>query len=349
MSIFKDTFPKEVKEQIKRRQTLLTERKPKHLSYLNSRKAWVRLTSGVNVIEEGGEGTINDTNTYASKYVLQGGTLDDGSLRQGIGASGSNAYSTKTPTGKTHKLGIRPMPGITNVDIKSKSAYGSLREATINFICWDIAQLEDLELLYMRPGFTALLEWGWTPYVKNDDSYITTTSTYNAFLTGKTPTGDNALQEIYKTLHVTKSLQEANGNYDALIGYIKNFQWSFRPDGGYDCSTTLISFGEVLESLKINYSVLNISAADKTKGFLGTGGTSLEFSSNFPKVYDKSKLSGLLYELSAYMATTLKDRTSDSNESVLGENNGIPFSNVSINGDSYDMFALDLKVEDKNA
>jgi hypothetical protein len=201
----------------------------------------------------------------------------------------------------------------------------------------------------MRPGFTALLEWGWTPYVKNDDSYITTTSTYNAFLTGKTPTGDNALQEIYKTLHVTKSLQEANGNYDALIGYIKNFQWSFRPDGGYDCSTTLISFGEVLESLKINYSVLNISAADKTKGFLGTGGTSLEFSSNFPKVYDKSKLSGLLYELSAYMATTLKDRTSDSNESVLGENNGIPFSNVSINGDSYDMFALDLKVEDKNA
>jgi hypothetical protein len=34
---------------------------------------------------------------------------------------------------------------------------------------------------------------------------------------------------------------------------VKNYQWSAREDGGYDCQTTVISTGEIIESLKINY------------------------------------------------------------------------------------------------
>ena len=358
MSLFKDTFPKEIKEQIEKRQDLLVRRNPKDLSYLNSRKAWVRLSSGVDVFtQEVGEGVLEyDNGTLAKQYVLQGGTLNDGTLRAGIGSHSSSSYSTTTPSGKKHDLGIRPMPGITNVDIKSKSAYGSLREATINFVCWDIKQLEDLEMLYMRPGFTALLEWGWSPYIKNDDTYNTRVSTYDAFLNGPIPKGDNVLQDIYKYLHVTKSLQESNGNYDALIGYIKNFQWSFRSDGGYNCNTTLISFGEVLESLKINYGVANIYSS-KDSLVLKGGVVSKEYVEGISKAYSKNVLSGILYEVCANIRSnmnvpisivggpissgdpTLKGGGSDS----IGARIPLKIDNI-----EYDTFVLPLEVDKQN-
>ena len=54
-------------------------------------------------------------------------------------------------------MGIVPMPGIVDASIKVKSAYGSLREAQVNFVCHNKRQLEILELLYMRVGYTLLL------------------------------------------------------------------------------------------------------------------------------------------------------------------------------------------------
>ena len=71
------------------------------------------------------------------------------------------------------------MPGITSIDIKSGTAYGSLRTITINFVCHNLQQLEDLELLYMRQGYTALVEWGWAPYLKNNDKLETNIKFYD--------------------------------------------------------------------------------------------------------------------------------------------------------------------------
>ena len=115
----------------------MLERTPQNLSYLNSRNAWIRMSSSVNV---------DGKNDLAKKYILQGGTLNsDGTKKTGLGDF-NNAYSNTSSNGKPYRFGIRPMPGITSVDIKSKSAYGSLREAVVNFQCWDIQQLEDLEV-----------------------------------------------------------------------------------------------------------------------------------------------------------------------------------------------------------
>jgi hypothetical protein len=162
MSIFKDSFKQGVKDQLSARQDALILRTPQTLQYYNSRNAWIRVTSSVNV--------NNDNGALAKKYVLQGGILDPSKkLRAGIGGPNS-AYSNVSPDDKPYRLGIRPMPGITGVEIKSKSAYGSLREATINFQAWDIRQLEELELLYMRPGYSVMVEWGWSPYLNNNKS-----------------------------------------------------------------------------------------------------------------------------------------------------------------------------------
>jgi len=249
MSIFKSTFAEHVKEQLKRRQDAIYGRTPQALQYINSRNAWIRMSSSVNV---------NNSNDLAKKYVLQGGTLNvdsqstnlkNAKLKSGLGDFQTSAYSNigNTPN-NPYQRGIRPMPGITSAEIKSKSAYGSLREITVNFQCWDIQQLEDLEVLYMRPGYTVLVEWGWVPYIDNKGNYQSNFIDYYDII-NKTPTSRTILfQELYK-----KSI-DYSGNYDAMFGYIKNYQWSARPDGGYDCTTTIISTGELIESLKINYT-----------------------------------------------------------------------------------------------
>jgi hypothetical protein len=243
MSIFRESFQKDIKVSLEKRQEAMTKRSTTDIQYLNSRNSWIRMCSSVNVNNDGGK--------LASQYVLQGGTLQSGSfaLKSGIGTSANNAYSTTTPSNIPHRLGIRPMPGITNVEVKSKSAYGSLREATVSFQCWDVAQLSDLELLYMRPGYTVLLEWGWTPYLDINGNYQ---STFTDFYTN---TILNATKkdrtQIFKDLY--DNCTKYGGNYDAIFGYVKNYQWSAREDGGYDCQTTLISTGEVIESIKVNY------------------------------------------------------------------------------------------------
>ena len=243
MSIFRESFQKDIKVSLEKRQEAMTKRSTTDIQYLNSRNSWIRMCSSVDVNNDGGK--------LASQYVLQGGTLQSGSfaLKSGIGTSANNAYSTTTPSNTPHRLGIRPMPGITNVEVKSKSAYGSLREATVSFQCWDVKQLEDLELLYMRPGYTVLVEWGWTPYLDKNGSYQPTFTDFysNNILNATIKDRTKIFQDLYD------NCTKYGGNYDAIFGYVKNYQWSAREDGGYDCQTTIISTGEVIESIKVNY------------------------------------------------------------------------------------------------
>jgi len=295
MSIFRDGFEPEITTQLKKREDAMLNRTTENIQYINSRNAWIRMASSVNV---------NGTSDLAQAYVLQGGTLNDGassnwSFKTGIGETGKEAYSTKTPYGTTHKLGIRPMPGITGIDVKSKSAYGSLREVTVNFQCWDIRQLEELELLYMRPGYTALIEWGWTPYLDNTKGY---TSTFNDFYS------DNLLSTNHPTnrskifLDLYKQSVIHSGNYDAMFGYVKNYNWSARPDGGYDCQTIIISTGEIIESLKVNYVRPDLSTfgmyTANGKGFLddliADAGVTTD---KYRSAYEKNTLAGIWTEL----------------------------------------------------
>ena len=102
----------------------------------------------------------NDNGKLAKQYVMLGGILDNKQLRYGVGDQ-SHAYSTTSPSGTSYNTtakagtaGLKPMPGITSIDIKSGTAYGSLRTITVNFVCHNLQQLEDLELLYMRQGYT---------------------------------------------------------------------------------------------------------------------------------------------------------------------------------------------------
>jgi hypothetical protein len=80
-----------------------------------------------------------------------------------------------------------------------------------------------------------------------------------------------------------------------MFGYVKNYSWSAREDGGYDCSTTIISIGEILESLKINYSPFTTKLTEGTKGLLNI----ISLDRDLVGKYKKNILAGLFGELYA--------------------------------------------------
>jgi hypothetical protein len=313
MSIFKNTFKEEIQNQLTARQNAIKKRDVTSIKYLNSRNAWIRMSSSVNIVTSNNDDD-KGTSDLAQSYILQGGILKpNGELRSGVGGI-DNAYSNISPGNQIYQRGIRPMPGITTIDIKSKSAYGSLREVVVNFQCWDIKQLEDLELLYMRPGYTVLVEWGWAPYLKNDGSLEYIVEPYD--IIKKPKSKETIWKEIFQ-----KSLDNS-GNYDATFGFVKNYSWSARPDGGYDCSTTIISIGEILESLKVNYTPLNIVSGVKGVIFQTV-------SEEVTKRYKKNILAGLFAELY---------------EKVSGFNDGNDNGNIfSLKGFDFFIRTVDLK------
>jgi GH24 family phage-related lysozyme (muramidase) len=264
---------------------------------------------------------------------MLGGVLLNKKLRSGVGDA-SKAYSNFAPSlnpynkdAKAGTAGIKPMPGITSLDCKSKTAYGSLREVTVNFVCNNIQQLEDLELLYMRPGYTVLVEWGWIPYLNNKGKLENNISFYDGVLEGKASNGKNDREQIFKDLF--QKSKDHFGNYEAHYGYVKNYNWSARMDGGYDCSTTIISVGELMESLNANWVPGNVAnIADKgllvpdkitttTLPFFNPGSitspinlTTLSFTDNSLKAkrgqaYSQNILAGLLYELHTFCVDSL--------------------------------------------
>ena len=324
MSIFRNTFNSAVSGSLAARQNSLQKRDSDSIIYQNSRNSWIRMTSGVNV---------NGSNSLANNYVMLGGVLLNKKLRSGVGDA-SKAYSTGAPSLKPYNTdakagtaGIKPMPGITALDCKSKTAYGSLREVTVNFSCNNIQQLEDLELLYMRPGYTVLVEWGWTPYLNNRGKLENNISFYDGVLEGKASNGKNDREQIF--LDLFKKSKDHFGNYEAHYGYVKNYSWTARMDGGYDCTTTIISVGELLESLNANWVPMDVASIaengllvpEKTTiiPILNTASvttpvnlTSFTFSDTENpkavrgKIYSQNVLAGLLYELYTYCAKELK-------------------------------------------
>ena len=213
-----------------------------------SKQCVIRMTSGVDItstkVLETGEKIGSE---LAKQYILEGGTLDegkksrDGKFGEKGGAYGDPFIRSDAKDG----FGIVPMPGIIDVNIRTKSAYGSLREAKVNFVCHNRRQLDALEMLYMRPGMYVLLEWGWSPFIDNFGNIENHTPTISEeFLKPKNKTIDELNDNI------RKQKKDTGGNYDGFIGCCKNFEIVARQDGGYDCTTELIAMGEALEGLK---------------------------------------------------------------------------------------------------
>ena len=200
----------------------------------------------------------------ARNYMLQGGQLlnpqgaKQPAMRRGFPGGGrplGGVYGDPLARANAKDgYGLVPMPGITKVNVRTKSAYGSLREAKIDFVCHNLRQLAVLELLYMRPGYPAIVEWGWSPYIDNekiiqtDFGYISDHGEFwGQYSSGNTTRAMDQI-EIAELINDRKKLY--NGNYDAILGICKNFSYAVRPDGGFNCTTELMALGEIISSMK---------------------------------------------------------------------------------------------------
>jgi hypothetical protein len=243
----------EVIKQLKAREAIFgkkVNRTEDDLHFLSSRNSWVRLISSV---DTGAENQSNrnpnlqgpifrGSPTQAKKFILSSPvnyTSNGLKKRSDILIQGDTGLYNFTDT-----TGIRPAPGITGFKIISKNRYGTIREATVDFKVWSVDDINAIEELYFHPGFSAIVEWGHTLYVDNSGK-IEYTPAFDTRL------DDFFSQKKYQEIEniISENKIKHNFNYDAFIGYIKNFSWSFNNEGGYDCSVSIISLGEVLDSL----------------------------------------------------------------------------------------------------
>ena len=227
-------------------------RLPEDISYLNSTTGWVRVTSAVDILDEDAFSPEEQEYEYSEALArinqLYGGTFSN--------ISGPRGGFVERPDGRTSDAssyqysetqGIVPMAGITNFQVQSKGTYGSLRGATFNFTVHSTEQFDILEQLYLRPGFTILLEWGHSQFLENDGNLNTNVSLFNSnkfFNTIEEPELRRELLNIRSTSNFY--------NYDFLYGFIKNFAWSYNGIN-YECQVDVISKGELISSIRSSF------------------------------------------------------------------------------------------------
>jgi lysozyme len=147
-------------------------------------------------------------------------------------------------------FGIQPPPGIIGVTVDSINR-GSIRKATVTLKAHNKFQFDIIELLYLRLGFTMMLEWGWDRYLDNETGNIEQVG--NTIIEEKWFTSKD-IPQLEMLGYIQEKREEYDGNYDGFFGKVSNFTWSFNPDGSYDISIDLITIGDVIESIKVNTS-----------------------------------------------------------------------------------------------
>ena len=208
--------------------------------WFTERTPWIRFSSS---------GDINGSSAERKKYVLYNG-------------QNNKIWSSITDSAKSGKN--RPAPGVTDLSITPKNAKGTVKEIEINWQCWTHEDLNVLEKLYMTPGLTCTVEFGWSKKIIAD---------------GKTsdisPSNIGPLSAAAFYTKADGIITSSGGNASAVQGMIVDFNWSINKDGGFDCTTKLISKGDAISSMGIKKNTMGVKLAlEGGEDKLGHGGAS---------------------------------------------------------------------------
>ena len=295
VKILGDPFDEYVHTQINVRQASLAKKQKSDddIKVFNTSTPWIRLSSSIEVSKDRAEilapnlaVPVADVvgNALAKKLVLFAGTTDGkgGTQRGGVGYGFNNAYGFLSDPGQ----GYKPMPGIISISTTYKSN-GSLKQAQVKLKCYTRKQFEALEAIYLRLGYTMILEYGHSVYftnknikenmsslqipnvlfheVKVDPEKVAQNAA--AQVTGDQTAKDVAYHEAKQKATAAAKKQygagnirgifeenkiKTGGNYDALLAKVANYSWSLGNDLSYDITLDLISLGDIIDSLKMN-------------------------------------------------------------------------------------------------
>lgn len=271
-NIVGEGFDTRIRNQVERRQQTHgsgyldgTLRTNEQLAVLNNNTAWIKLMSSVSIdnLTAINNPTISlfkqKGDTLAKSFVLFNGTskynTTDGinyttTQREGIDFENTlGGRDSVYGIGGSADFGLNPMMGITGIDVKHKNR-GSIRTATVTVKAFNRTQFEIIDVLYMRLGFSVLLEWGNSMYFENNGTYIKDGGNKNSLI-----------DDWFKDSNYIKFLEKirsralsSHGNYDAMLAKVSNYHWSFQKDGSYDITIDLVSMGDVIESLNAGKS-----------------------------------------------------------------------------------------------
>ena len=266
-----------VKDQIDTRQKSLgvaSNITSQDLQYYTTKTPFLRLASSVSLTNPSGENnnsvlskliatgyneeSIRD-NQLARNFILQGGVTsvdgEDvfGGLQKGLN-DGSSLFNGAYGWGGTSERGYVPMPGITQADVTYYNN-GALSKTVINVRCFSKTQFQLFDVLYLRPGYTLLMEFGWSQYLDSRENPPVLTNFPDFYTNPMSLVLGQGITNQYAVYDAIKETRETHcGNYEAVFGKISKFNWQFLPDGSYDCQIQLTAVGDVLESLKCNIS-----------------------------------------------------------------------------------------------
>jgi hypothetical protein len=257
-------FDDYVKKQIEVRQKKLakTQKDPEDLVVFNSNTSWVRLSSGVK-IEPSRAKTLSDKlgisvnliqgNALSRNLVLWGGissftpsgseaVLDP--LKGGVGYGLNNAYGFLSNSAQ----GLQPPPGIESITCNYKNN-GALKQAQVKIKCFTRSQFEALEAVYLRLGYTMVLEWGNVLYFNNNEEFskITSYSIPNLLFKTEQDVDPSTLQTQLDSNKISTS-----GNYEGMLAKVQNYSWNIQEDLSFSITLDLISVGDIIDSLKAN-------------------------------------------------------------------------------------------------
>ena len=255
-------FDSGVDAQVKVRQKQLSVRnrldntqQPNNLVVFNSSTSFVRLSSAVSV--DGAErlATLknnlglseDDISGYelARNLILWGG-VNIAQLPRGIGYDLNSTYGFLSDGAQ----GLKPVPGITSMTSNYKNN-GSLREVTLNIKCFTRKQFEAIEAVYLRLGYTMVVEWGHTDYFLNDNTKSQTNTSSLLSLLYPGPKSDKIDPNVIQN-KLNENKKNTSYNYDGLLARVVNFSWTLSSDLSYDITLYLISWGDIIDSLKLN-------------------------------------------------------------------------------------------------
>jgi len=320
-------------DQIKLRQQLLgaPSRDSKVLAWINNKTSWIRAASSV-AVQEGvvveaqnsagqlvrreinKSSELTGTPNYAGRelakqYVLFNGTVglregenDKLIAQQKFGLTNNNSIINDFAYGFGGiTQGIVPMPGIESLSINTYNR-GALRKAELKIKAYNRQQFAIIDALYMRPGYTLLIEWGHTIYYTGTSENPTPQQAefntpafknlFRATQNDKTITQDTLLK------NVRDQRAKTEGNYDGFYGKVTNFSWTYNRDGSYSITVSAISLGDVIESLNINRIASTNITTDTSKN-------TLEKTNSLIANKDKSQLNKNLYEIYNYLVNNI--------------------------------------------
>ena len=238
-------LPKYMRNEIERRSDKYGNSYVKDFSkiqnYRGAMTSWVRVVS-------------NSTNEKYRGFVMYGGNdfVDKYGIRNKIQNTNNATLIGYDKVGQPHYIENsitseyqkhRPIPGVISVDVDIQREI--FRKATIKWKCFSVSQINYMTPYFFAPYNTILLEWGWNTYNPEsllDIQYIGQETKRDE--NGNITQSGSGILGAYTDggQIIERGLKLSKGKYDAMIGHITNFDYSFNSsDMSFDCTTEIYS------------------------------------------------------------------------------------------------------------